>query len=130
MDSRRIVLKETAIVAVGEAVCCAIMVGLFAAFGHFQLKVLFSAIAGFALATTNYFLMAMVVSIATDKAQQGQVQQAKKMVQISSVARLFLLALFIIAGYYLKANLLALALPMLFQRPVLLVAEFFRKKGD
>lgn len=130
MDSRKIVFKETAIVAAGEAVCCAIMVGVLAAFNHFQLAVLFSAIAGFVLAVANYFLMAMVVSLATDKAQQGQVQQAKKMVQISSVVRLFLMALFIIAGYFLKANLLALALPLLFQRPILLVAEFLRKKGD
>ena len=130
MDSRKIVLKETAVVAAGVAVCSAAMVAVFAAFGHFNTNVVCSALAGTALTVFNYFLMSVVVSVATDRAAAGQAKQAKSMVQLSSVARLGLLAVVLIAGHFAGANLLAMALPLLFQRPVLLFAEFFRKKGD
>ena len=130
MDSRKIVLKETAVVAIGVVVCSAAMVAVFAAFGHFNANVVCSALAGTALTVFNYFLMSVVVSVATDRAAAGQVKQAKSMVQLSSVARLGLLAVVLIAGHFAGGNLLAMALPLLFQRPVLLFAEFFRKKGD
>lgn len=130
MDTRKIVLKETAIVAVGVAVCSAAMVAVFAAFGHFTANVLWGAVAGTLLTVFNYFLMSVVVSVAADRAQQGHVKQAKSMVQLSSVVRLGLMAAILIAGHFAGASLLAMALPLLFQRPVLLLAEFFRKKGD
>ncbi len=130
MDTRKIVLKETAIVAVGVAVCSAAMVAVFAAFGHFTANVIWGAVAGTLLTVINYFLMSVVVSVAADRAKQGQVKQAKSMIQLSSTVRLGLMAVVLIAGHFLGANLLAMALPLLFQRPVLLLAEFFRKKGD
>ena len=130
MDIRKIVLKETAIVALGVAVCSALMVAVFAAFGHFNANVVISAAAGTVLTALNYFLMSVVVSVATDRAQAGQVKQAKSMVQLSSLARLVILAVVLIAGHFAGGNLLAMALPLLFQRPVLLLVEFFRKKGD
>ena len=37
MDSRKIVLKETAVVAAGEVVCCAVMIAVFAALDLFKL---------------------------------------------------------------------------------------------
>lgn len=130
MDSRKIVYRETAIVAVGELICCAAMVGLFAALGYFQMNVLWGALAGAGVMIANYFFMAVTVSLAADKAQEGQTQQAKKMVQISSVVRLVLMAVALLAGIKLGANVIALVLPLIFVRPILMVAEFFRKKGD
>ena len=130
MDSRKIVYKETLIVAIGVALCSAAMVAVFAAVGHFQFNVLWGALAGTALTVANYFLMAATVTVAADRAQAGLVQQAKKLVQLSSTVRLALLAVALICGHFLGANLLAMALPLLFQRPVLMLAEFFRKKGD
>ena len=130
MDTRKIVLKETAIVAVGVAVCSAAMVAVFAAFGHFTANVIWGAVAGTALTAFNYFIMSVVVTLAADRAKQGQVKQAKSMIQLSSTVRLGLMAVVLIAGHFLGGNLLAMALPLLFQRPVLLLVEFFRKKGD
>lgn len=130
MDSRKIVYKETAIVAVGELICCALMVGVFAALGYFQMNVLWGALAGAGVMTANYFFMAVTVSLAADKAQQGQTKQAKQMVQISSTVRLILMGIVLVAGIKLGANVIALALPLVFVRPILMVAEFFRKKGD
>lgn len=130
MDSRKIVFKETAIVAVGELILSAVMVGAFAALGYFQMNVLWGALAGCAVTVANYFFMAVTVSLAADKAQEGQVQQAQKMVQLSSILRLVVMAVVLFIGIRLGANVLALLLPLLFQRPILMLAEFFRKKGD
>lgn len=130
MDSRRIVFRETAIVALGVTVCSVIMVAVFAAFGQWNASVIWGAAAGTVLTVLNYFLMSVVVTVAADRAQQGEVKEAKNMVQLSSVVRLGLLAVLLIAGHFAGANLLAMALPLLFQRPVLMLAEFFRKKGD
>ena len=130
MDSRKIVFHETAIVAVGEVICSAIMVVVFAMLGNFQMNVLWSAIAGLCIMTANYFFMAMIASLAADRAEKGDPQQAKKMIQLSSISRLVLMGLALVLGIRLGANVIALVLPLLFVRPTLLVAEFFRKKGD
>ena len=130
MDSRKLVLKETAIVAAGELICSAVMVGVFAALGYFQMNVLWSALAGSCVITANYFFMAVTVSLAADRAEQGQVQQAQKMVQLSSTVRLLVMGVVLFLGIKLGANVIALVLPLAFNRPILMLAEFFRKKGD
>jgi hypothetical protein len=130
MDSRKIVFKETAIIAVGELVCSGIMVGVFAALGYFRWNVLWGALAGSAVMIANYFFMAVTVSLAADRAERGEVEQAKKMVQTSSVFRLLAMGLVLFLGIKLGANVIALVLPLAFARPILMLAEFFRKKGD
>ena len=130
MDSRKIVFKETAIIAIGELILSGIMVGVFAALGYFQWNVLWGALAGSAVMIANYFFMAVTVSLAADRAQQGDVEQAKKMVQLSSVGRLIAMGLVLFLGIRLGANVIALVLPLAFARPILMLAEFFRKKGD
>ena len=130
MDSRKIVFRETAIIAAGELILSAAMVGVFAGLGYFKMNVLWGALGGCAIMIANYFLMALVVSVATDKATQGENKRAKSMVQISSLARLLLMGLAVILGIKLGANTLAITLPLLFARPTLMIAEFFRKKGD
>ena len=129
MDSRKIVLKETAYVALGEAVCCAIMVGVFALLGHFDLSVFWGALVGYVLTVANFMLMAIGTSLAADKAQEQNVSGGKNMIRSSMMLRYLILALLLFA--FAKSgicNVLALALPLAFVRPVLLVAEFFRKK--
>jgi hypothetical protein len=130
MDSRKIVFKETAIIAVGELVCSGIMVGVFVALNLFQWNVLWGALAGSAVMIANYFFMAVTVSLAADRAERGEVEQAKKMVQTSSVFRLLAMGLVLFLGIKLGANVIALVLPLAFARPILMLAEFFRKKGD
>lgn len=130
MDSRKIVFHETAIVAAGELTCSAVMVCVFFALGFFQMNVLWGAVAGCGIMIVNYFFMAMIASLAADRAEKGQTQQAKKMIQLSSVSRLVLMGLALFVGIRLGANVVALVVPLLFVRPTLLVAEFFRKKGD
>jgi len=130
MDSRKIVMKETAIVVIGELIFSAVMVGVFAALGYFRMNVLWGALAGSAVMSINYFFMAITVNMAADRAQQGQLPEAKKMVNISSVVRLICMGIILLAGIKLGANVIALVLPLAFLRPILMLAEFFRKKGD
>jgi hypothetical protein len=78
----------------------------------------------------NYFFMAVTVSVAADRAEKGNVKQAKNLIKISSLLRLVFMGLTLVLGIKLGANVIALVLPLLFVRPVLLLAEFFRKKGD
>ena len=130
MDSRKIVFQETAIVAIGVLVCAGLMGGIFAALGYFQMNVLWGALGGWLVTVGNYFFMAVTVSLAADKATEGQVQQAQKMIRLSSTVRLLAMAVLLFVGIKLGANVLALVLPLLFERPILMLAEFFRKKGD
>ena len=130
MNSRKIVLRETAIIAVGELICSALMVGIFALLGHFEMNVLWGAVAGCFIMVANYFFMAVTVDLAADRAERGEVEQGKKMVQLSSTVRLLAMAAALFIGIKLGANVIALALPLAFARPILMLAEFFRKKGD
>ena len=130
MDIRKTVLKETAVVAIGELVCSAVMVGIFAALGRFSLTVLFSALAGCTVITVNYLFMAITVSLAADRAEAGDATKAKNMVQLSSTVRLVCMGLLLFLGIKLGADVVALVLPLVFLRPILMVAEFFGKKVD
>lgn len=130
MDSRKIVFQETAIMAIGVLLCAGLMVGVFAALGYFQMNVLWGALAGSLVTVGNYFFLAVTVSLATDKAAEGMVEQAQKMIRLSSVVRLAVMAIVLFVCIKLGTNVLALVLPLVFERPVLMLMEFFRKKGD
>ena len=128
MDSRKIVMKETAIVAVGEAILTAAMVGVYVALHRFDMKVLWSALAGFLVVVGNHFFMAIAVNLAADRAEKGDVQQAQKTLRTSSVFRFLAMGAALLLCLLWKANALALLLPLLFIRPILMLSEFFRKK--
>ena len=131
MDSRKIVFKETAVVAVGMVICTAVMLGVFALLGKFNLSVILGGIFGCLLMILNFFFMAMGTSIAADKAEKQDVKGGKSILQTSRLLRYILL--FVILFALAKSeicNIFALAIPLLFLRPVLMVGEFFRKKGD
>lgn len=129
MESRRIVFRETGIVAVGVAVCTAVMLLVFALLGKFQPDVLWGSLLGAALSIGNFFFMALSTCVAADKAESQDVKGGTLLMRNSYLLRLLVLFVILIAcaksGLF---NLIALALPLLFVRPTLTVAEFFRKK--
>lgn len=130
MDSRKKILKDTALLALGELLLGGVMVGIFAAFRAFSLTVVLSALAGCLVITLNYFLMCVTVSMAADRAEKGEVKQAQQMIQLSSLGRLLGMGILLFAGIKLGGNVIALVLPLAFMRPVLMLLEFFRKKVD
>ena len=129
MDSQKLVYKETAIVAIGQLICVALMFGVYALLGFFSTKVLLGGIVGAVAALANFFFMAVVASLAADKAQQQDVEGGQKLIKGIYPVRLLLLAVILFAcaksGYF---DVPALVLPLIFVRPTLTIAEFFRKK--
>ncbi len=130
MDSRKIVFQETGIVLLGEIVCTALMCAVFALLDKFNLSVLYGGLIGLALATGNFFFMALSTSMAADKAQSQDVKGGQVMVRSSYMLRLVVMFIILFAcgksGFF---NVFSLVLPLLFVRPTITVAEFFRKPG-
>lgn len=131
MNSKTIALRETAVVLVGELVCTAAMVAVFALLGKYDTSVLLGGAVGAVLATLNFFIMALSTTAAADKAVTQDVKGGQALIHISYIGRMaalfILLALFAKSG---KFHVLTLVLPLVFVRPVLSIAEIFKKKGD
>ena len=129
-ESRKIVLKETALIAAGELVCVAVMCAVYALIGKFALSVVLGGLVGLLVATGNFFFMAMAATLAADKAEAQDVEGGKKLMKGSYPIRMLVMAGVLIlcakSGFF---NVVALVLPLLFVRPILTIAEFFRKKG-
>ena len=129
-ESRKIVWKQTAKIAIGEAICVALMIGVYALLQKLNLPVILGGLMGAVLAVGNFFFMAMVATLAADKAQAQDVEGGQKLMKGSYPIRLLVLAgalvLCAVSGWF---DILALALPLLFVRPILMVLEFFTKKG-
>jgi F0F1-type ATP synthase assembly protein I len=131
MDSRKFVFTETAIIFAGELICSAAMVGIFALLDSFDRTVLLGAVVGTLAATLNFLFMAIVASLAADKAQQQNVKGGQAMIQSSYFLRM--IVLFVVFFAFAKSGLcnpLAMALPLLLFRPILMVIEFLRKPGE
>ena len=131
MDSRKIVFKETSVVAIGQAICCAAMVGIFALLDKYNSSVLIGAIAGCVIATLNFFFMAVAVSLAADKAEAQNVKGGEALVRISYFVRMIFL--FVVLYALVKSgvcNVITAVLPLVFTRPILTIGEFFRKSGE
>ena len=131
MDPRKIVFQETAVVAVGEVICTAAMIGIFFLMGYFNTGVVLGAIVGMVLAIGNFLFMAIGASLAADKAQAQDVKGGQSLLQMSMLLRYAVLFIVLFAcGRSGMFNLIALVLPLVFVRPTLTIAEFFRKPGE
>lgn len=131
MEARKYVLRQTAVLAVGEAVCVAAMIGIFALLGQMDYTIVLGGLMGAVVAILNFLFMAIGVSLAADKAQEQNVKGGKSLVTGSYVLRIGLMFVVLFAcaksGHF---DVLTLALPLIFVRPIFAVAEFFQKKGS
>ena len=131
MESRKFVFRQTGLVAVGQALCTAAMIAVFAVLGYYQFSVLLGGIAGAMIATANYFFMSFFANRAADKAEAQDVAGGQKLIQLSYMGRMLgmFLALIVLAksGF---CHPLSLVLPLAFTRPILTIAEIFNKKGE
>lgn len=131
MDSRKYVLRETAFIAIGQAICVAVMVAIFALLGYYDSTVLLGGIFGGVLAVLNFFFLAVGATLAADKAEQQNVKGGQATIQMSYMLRMVLL--FVILFALVKSglcNVIAVVLPLAFTRPILSIGEFFRKSGE
>lgn len=131
MDIRKLVWKETAAMALGQALCVAAMLGVFALLGRLDAAALRGGLLGGLLATLNHFFLAVGVMMATRQAAGENIKGGKTLVQLSFLIRTVIL--FVVLYALLKSglcNLFALLLPLLFVKPILLLEQFFQKEGD
>lgn len=130
MNARKFILRETAILALGELLCIGAMTGVFALLGYFDYKVILGGVLGGILAVGNFFFMAIASDAAADKAVEQNVKEGKAAMKASYRFRLLiigvLLFLFAKSGH---CNVLALVCPLFFPFPIIMVTEFFRKSG-
>lgn len=129
MDMRKFVLRQTGIVALGEMLGVAMMVGIFALLDAFDTTVFLGGVVGGLVAVGNFLAMAIGVNIAADKAENQDVKGGQATVKASYILRLLVMALVLFA--FAKSglcNVIALVVPLIFVRITLTVAEFFRRK--
>ncbi len=130
MNTRKFIVRETLLLAAGELICSAVMLGLFALLGYFDGKAVLGAVFGSVIAVGNFFFMAIMGDAAADRAAEQEVKQGKAMIRTSYSVRLIVMAVLLLAlAKSGTCNLLALVIPLFFTFPVLTVIEFFRKSG-
>ena len=130
MSNRKYILSQVLFILIGELLLSAIMVGVFAALGYFDISVLLGAAVGSAIATVNHLVLILGVLAASAKAEKQDVKGGQALVQMSYMGRL--IGLFVILVLCAKSglfNLIALALPLAFTRPILTISDYFNKKG-
>ena len=129
MDIRKFVLRQTGIVALGELIGTAAMVGIFALLGKYETSVLLGGIVGGLVAVANFFVMAITVNIAADKAANQNVKGGQATIKLSYAMRMLVMAVVLFA--FAKSgicNVIALVVPLVFSRFTLTLQEFFRRK--
>lgn len=130
MDNRKYILSQALTVLIGEVLLSAVMVGVFAALGHFDFSVILGAAAGAVIATLNHLILVLGVVSASSKAEKQDVKGGQALIQMSYMGRL--VGLFLLLVLCAKSgifNLIALVIPLVFTRPILTITDHFNKKG-
>lgn len=129
MDQRKVLFHQTAMVAIGEGLGTAAMIGAFALVGEYDVFVLLGGSVGAALATTNYFLLSRFAYMAADKAEKQDVAGGRKIIQLSYVGRMIGMISVLVLCAKLGLHPLALVIPLVFAQPILYAAEVIKKRG-
>ena len=131
MNSKKFILKHTAGMLIGQLICSAVVVGVYALLDLLDMPVLLGAVFGVLLSTGNFFFMAIGADMAADKAVEGNVKGGTAVGRASSLLRLVVLCvlLFALAKSGL-CNIVPMVLPLAFIRPILMLQAYFEKPGD
>ena len=129
MDSRKFVLRQTLLIAIGQIVGVGVMLGIFALLDRFDYTVVLGGLVGALVALLNFFFMAVSLSLAADRAVQQDAKGGKSLVKSSYAIRtIVMFVVLILCAKSGHCNVISLAVPLLLVQPTLLIAEFFRKK--
>lgn len=130
-QTKKTIWKQIGVVALGIVLGTAAMIGVFALVGQYDYTVALGGLVGGLVAFLNFFFMVVSLSAAADRAENQDVKGGKGLVRGSYFIRLAVMAVVLFAcaksGHF---DVIALVVPLLFVRPALMVAEFFRKKGE
>ena len=128
MTARRLVLKETLLVAAQETLVAFAAVVVYALLDKLSARVWIGAFGGAVLAVLNYFIMACAASrVSESAAQQGA--QGAGLMRASYILRLVLLfgGLVVLAATKL-ADPVALVIPLLLMQPIILLTHTVLKR--
>ena len=131
MSIRNPVYREPAAIAVGEVLCVGLVLGVYALAGQLDRAAVLGGELGGVLAICNFFFMAVGASLAADRADQQNVKGGTALVRMYFLLRYLVLFLILFAAAKSgRFQVLALVLPLVFVRPILMLGEFFRKSGE
>ena len=131
MNSRTFILRETFFLLLGELLCSAAIVGIYALLDKLEAGVIWGVLIGTILGAGNFFMLGVSADAAATKAQEQDVKGGKQLMRLSYQFRL--IVLFVLLFVFAKSGLcspLAMVLPLLLFRPLLMVIEFLRKPGE
>lgn len=120
------VMREVRRMTLCIAVLTAVMLALFAAFGRFDLPVLYGGLLGCAVSILNFFIM----SFSVEKSLEKPKTKAGSLMALSYFLRLTLIALAIVwaikAPYF---NYIAAIIPLIFIRLSVYIVTYFDNKS-
>ena len=88
MNCKNTAFRVTRTVIIGQVICTAVMIAVFAFVGKYQLSVLLGGIAGALIATGNFFLLSFFANRAADLAEAQDVVGGQKLIQLSYMGRM------------------------------------------
>ena len=108
------VKKETAYVAIAEAILIAIMLAVYLIISKFTLNVLFAALTSGAVAVLNFFVMGLTVQKAVTVDDDSD---RRKLIRASQLVRLLVMGVIVIVcAVFPKFDIFALFIPLFFPR--------------
>lgn len=129
MNDKKQALRELSVIALGELLVFGLICGGFALLGRLDGKVLLGAAMGAGTAILNYFLMAVGVFAAADKAEAGDPARGKRIISLSMLGRYVLMIVILLV--FAKSglcNVIAMVIPIALFRVLIYVGELFRRK--
>lgn len=131
LESRKIVLRQSALFLAGELLGVAVMFGVYALLQKLNAPVVLGGALGCIIAVLNFFFMALYASIAADKAINQDVAGGQRVMRISQLVRYVLMfGALVVIGVSKKCDLIATVIPLLLFRPIVSVIAFFGKSGE
>ena len=124
------IAKESALFILCETALCILMLVIFALVNKFNLSVILGAIAGWIVSIFYYMSIIIFVDMAAAKAENNDVEGGQKLLQRSRSVRMVGIFLVLILLAITKVfDIVALAVPLLFVRPSVAIADACLRKG-
>lgn len=122
----KVVLQETAYIAVWTLILSAVMQAVFLVIGKWDYTVILGNLLGAAANMLNFFLMALTVQKALEKEEK----EAKQAMKLSHSMRMLMLFVMALLGILLPCfNTIATVIPFFFTRIAIMFRQFFKSKN-
>ena len=122
----KVVLQETAYIAVWTLILSAVMQAVFLVIGKWDYTVILGNLLGAAANLLNFFLMALTVQKALEKEEK----EAKQAMKLSHSMRMLMLFVMALLGILLPCfNTIASVIPFFFTRIAIMFRQFFKNKN-